>query len=124
MKPGIYLVHKALGETSFSLVRVFIQELAAEGPRKRVPVCHGGALDPFAEGLMLLLVGQATRLMSFIHVVPKTYIAEVGWGAETDNGDLWGGVVFQGDVSHLTPARLDAVLAPFVGWGDQVPPSH
>jgi tRNA pseudouridine55 synthase len=123
MKPGIYLTHKPVGETSFSGVRALMEELQAEGPGKRVPVCHGGTLDPFAEGLLLLLVGQATRLMDLLHPIPKRYVAEVIWGAETDNGDLLGRIVHQGDASHLSPAALDAALAGFRGWHDQVPPA-
>lgn len=123
LRPGIYLAHKPVGETSFSLVRAAMEELHAASPGKRIPVCHGGTLDPFAEGLLLLLVGQATRLMDLIHPIPKRYVAEVVWGAETDNGDLLGRVVHQGDTSGLTPAALDAALARFRGWHDQVPPA-
>lgn len=123
MKSGIYLTHKPVGETSFSSVRAFMEELQAAGPGKRVPVCHGGTLDPFAEGLLLLLVGQATRLMELLHAVPKRYVAEVRWGVETDNGDLLGRVVQQGDTSHLTPAALDEALRNFRGWHEQVPPA-
>jgi tRNA pseudouridine55 synthase len=100
-----------------------MDELQAAGPGKRVPVCHGGTLDPFAEGLLLMLVGQATRLMDLLHPIPKRYVAEVIWGVETDNGDLLGRVVHQGDASHLTPAALDTALAGFRGWHDQVPPA-
>jgi tRNA pseudouridine55 synthase len=88
-----------------------------------VPVCHGGALDPFAEGLLLLLCGPATRLMELLHAVPKEYEAEVAWGAETDNGDPLGRVVARGDVAALTPARLDAALESFLGWTEQIPPA-
>ncbi|WP_224370726.1 tRNA pseudouridine(55) synthase TruB [Hyalangium versicolor] len=123
MKPGICLAHKPVGDTSFSLVRAAMEELQAARPGKRTPVCHGGTLDPFAEGLLLLLVGPATRLMDLIHPVPKRYVAQVSWGAETDNGDLLGRVVHQGDASQLTPAALDAALAGFLGWHDQVPPA-
>lgn len=122
LKPGIYLAHKPVGDTSFSLVRAFMAELQAQ-PGKRLSVCHGGTLDPFAEGLLLLLVGQATRVMDLIHPVPKRYVAEVVWGAETDNGDLLGRVVHQGDTSQLTPQALDTVLARFRGWHNQVPPA-
>ena len=88
-----------------------------------VPVCHGGALDPFAEGLLLLLEGPATRLMELLHAVPKEYEVEIAWGAETDNGDPLGRVMATGDASALTPARLDASLGPFLGWTEQVPPA-
>ena len=100
-----------------------MEEVRAAGIRRdRLPVCHGGALDPFAEGLVLLLAGQTTRLMDLLHPIPKTYLAEIAWGAETDNGDPLGRVVARGDPGALTAAALDSVLAPFVGWHHQVPP--
>jgi tRNA pseudouridine55 synthase len=124
MTPGIYLVHKPRGATSFELVRDFMEEVRRAGIRRdKLPVCHGGVLDPFAEGLVLLLAGQATRLMDLLHPVPKTYVAEVAWGAETDNGDPLGKVVATGDAEALTPARLEALLPAFLGVRDQVPPS-
>ena len=124
MTPGIHLVHKAVGETSFSLVQAFMEEIRAAGIRRdKLPVCHGGALDPFAEGLVLLLAGQATRLMDLLHPVPKTYSATIAWGAETDNGDLLGRVVARGEPQGLTADRLTGALAEFVGWREQVPPA-
>ncbi len=123
MNPGIYLVHKPVGQTSFSLVQTFMEEVRASGIRRdKLPVCHGGALDPFAEGLVLLLAGQATRLMDLVHPIPKTYVAEIAWGAETDNGDPLGRVVARADPARLTAHALDEALAAFVGWRDQVPP--
>jgi tRNA pseudouridine55 synthase len=124
MGPGIYRVHKPVGQTSFSLVRAFMEDVRRAGIRReRLPVCHGGALDPFAEGLVLLLAGPITRLMDLLHPVPKTYVGEIAWGSETDNGDPLGVVVARGDASRLTPALLEQALAPFVGWQDQVPPA-
>jgi tRNA pseudouridine55 synthase len=86
-------------------------------------VCHGGALDPFAEGLLPILAGRATRVFELLHPIPKEYEAEVTWGAETDNGDPLGTVVARGDASALDPARLDAALESFLGWREQVPPA-
>ncbi|WP_164019035.1 tRNA pseudouridine(55) synthase TruB [Pyxidicoccus trucidator] len=122
MTPGIYRVHKPVGPTSFSVVQSFLEEVRAH-PGKRVPVCHGGTLDPFAEGLLLVLVGGATRLFELLHSVPKTYEAEVVWGTEMDTGDLHGKPVLQGDTAALTPEALDAALARFIGWQEQVPPA-
>src|SRR5881392_3229322 len=113
MTPGIYLVHKAAGETSFSLVERLMEEVSLEGmSRDKLPACHGGALDPFAEGLVLLLAGQATRLMDLLHPVPKTYVAEIAWGAETDNGDPLGRIVARADPSRLSPDALEQALTP------------
>jgi tRNA pseudouridine55 synthase len=124
MKPGIYLAHKPVGVTSFSLVHAFMGEVEAAGlTRKQLPVCHGGTLDPFAEGLLLLLAGPATHLMDGLHALPKTYEAEVVWGVETDTGDGLGQPTLLGSTAHLTPGSLDAALAPFLGWTEQVPPA-
>jgi tRNA pseudouridine55 synthase len=122
MKPGLYLVHKPVGPTSFSLVRSFQQEIEESG-RKKLGVCHGGTLDPFAEGLLLVLVGQATRLFDHLHDVPKVYVADIAWGRETDNGDPTGRVVAEGDVSGLTAEDIESRSAGLVGWHEQVPPA-
>jgi tRNA pseudouridine55 synthase len=116
VRPGIHLVHKRPGETSFSLVRSFA---GSTGLR----ACHGGALDPFAEGLLLILAGPATKLFELLHPIPKTYEAEIAWGVETDNGDPLGRPVATGDASLLTPAQLDSALTQHLGWRDQVPPA-
>src|SRR2546421_3155036 len=121
LEPGIHLLHKPVGPTSFSMVQPFLEE--ARGRRPRLAVCHGGALDPFAEGLLPILAGRATRVFELLHPIPKEYEAEVTWGAETDNGDPLGTVVARGDASVLDPARLDAALESFLGWREQVPPA-
>jgi tRNA pseudouridine55 synthase len=124
MKPGLYLAHKPVGRTSFDLVRDFMEEVRLAGLRRdKLPVCHGGALDPFAEGLLPLLAGQTTRLMELLHPIPKTYLAGIAWGTETDNGDLLGRVSAQGDAQRLTPEALEAALPRFLGWQEQVPPT-
>ncbi len=122
-RTGLGLVHKPVGATSFGLVKPLHDEAKARWPGKRVPLCHGGTLDPFAEGLLLLLLGPATRLMELHHGLPKTYRAQLAWGVETDNGDPTGRPVSEGDPSSLTPARLEAALGAFLGWTEQVPPS-
>lgn len=120
--PGILLAHKPVGGTSFQMVRHRMWESRQAG-QKKFPVGHGGTLDPFAEGLLLLLQGQATRLMELMHPLPKTYEALVVWGEETDTCDLQGKGVRSGDPSVLTPEALEAALATFLGWHDQVPPA-
>ena len=122
MEPGIYLVHKEVGGTSFDVVRAFTREAREEG-LKKYPLGHGGTLDPFARGLLLILAGQATRLMELMHPIPKTYVADIAWGKETDTCDHLGQVMTQGDASSLSPALLDSALAAFLGWQDQVPPA-
>ena len=116
MTPGIHLVHKPVGPTSFSVL-----ESLRAGTREKM--CHGGALDPFASGLLLILVEPATKLFDYLHAIPKVYEASVRWGVETDNGDPHGRVVSQGDASLLSAARVDDALKTFLGWHDQTPPT-
>lgn len=118
---GLYLRHKPVGPTSFSLVQTAMGELHAAG--SKLKMCHGGTLDPFAEGLLLLLVGPATKIFEHLHDAPKTYVAQVVWGVETDTGDGLGRVVSEGRADQLMADQLDAALTPFLGWTLQVPPT-
>jgi tRNA pseudouridine55 synthase len=116
INPGIHLVHKPIGPTSFSIVQQF------KSAHKNSPkICHGGTLDPFASGLLLILVEPATKLFDHLHVIPKIYDATVRWGVETDNGDPLGRIIFTGDPAALTPKQLDDALKNFTGWHDQTP---
>ena len=122
VEPGIHLVHKTVGQSSFDVIRGF-KRRAFEAGQKKLALGHGGTLDPFADGLLLVLAGQATRLMELLHPLPKTYVAEIAWGLETDTCDLHGNSVSEADASRLEPGALDVVLAPFLGWTDQIPPA-
>jgi tRNA pseudouridine55 synthase len=122
LSPGIYLAHKPAGPSSFDIVRAY-KRVAFEGGQKKWALGHGGTLDPFARGLLLILSGQATRLMGLLHPLPKVYEADVEWGAETDTGDALGRALFEGDARGLTEAALDGALGPFLGWTEQVPPA-
>ncbi|MBV8782003.1 MAG: tRNA pseudouridine(55) synthase, partial [Phycisphaerae bacterium] len=114
MKPGIHLIHKPIGPTSFSVLR----ELAPANRRS----CHGGTLDPFASGLLLILIEPATQLFDLLHDVPKVYEATIAWGLETDNGDPTGAVISREDSHHLDPSRIAEAAFSFIGWHEQVPP--
>jgi tRNA pseudouridine55 synthase len=120
LNPGLYLVHKEVGQSSFDVVRGFKHE-AWEAGLKKFALGHGGTLDPFAEGLLLVLAGQATRLMDLMHPLPKTYVAELTWGSETDTCDHGGLVVAEGPAP--TEAVLEPALAAFLGWTEQIPPA-
>jgi tRNA pseudouridine55 synthase len=123
MTPGIHLMHKPVGPTSFSLVQGCIESAKARQPHGRPRICHGGTLDPFASGLLLILVDPATRLFDHLHAVPKVYEATVRWGVETDTGDPLGRTMFSGDACDLSPRVLDQALLTFTGWRDQTPPA-
>jgi tRNA pseudouridine55 synthase len=122
MQPGIHLFHKPEGPTSFSLVQACLNATHPPDAKRRPKICHGGTLDPFASGLLLILVEPATRLFDYVHGIPKIYDATVRWGVETDNGDPDGRVTFTGNPSILRSQQLQDALAGFIGWHDQIPP--
>ena len=83
---------------------------------------HGGTLDPFATGLLVLLVGRATRLLQYLRDEPKLYEATIAFGTETDTEDLHGAVSAEAPLP--TRERLEAALPLFLGRIEQVPPAY
>jgi tRNA pseudouridine55 synthase len=83
---------------------------------------HGGTLDPFATGLLVLLVGRATRLLQYVRDDPKVYEARVSFGAETTTEDPTGEVTMEAPLPSRR--RLETELPRFLGRIDQVPPAY
>jgi tRNA pseudouridine55 synthase len=119
---GVGLVYKAAGKTSFSYVEAAHAQARKAG--QHLKICHGGTLDPFAAGLLLLLSGPATSLFSWLHALPKHYTATIRWGKETDSGDFLGKIVAEGSTADLKEDRLEEALLKFLGWTEQLPPAH
>lgn len=88
-------------------------------------VGHTGTLDPFATGLLVVLVGRATRLARFVEGQPKTYLATARLGTRTDTDDPTGAVLTQASQApRMTEQDLRQVLAGFVGVQPQRPPTY
>lgn len=85
-------------------------------------VGHAGTLDPEAVGVLVVAVGQATRLLPYLPTEPKVYVARIVFGAATDTEDAGGTVTAEADASSLTEAAVQAVLPRFLGTIEQVPP--
>ena len=85
---------------------------------------HTGTLDPFATGLLVVLVGRATRLARFVEPQPKTYLATARLGARTDTDDLTGAVLEEAPVEGLSGERVREALARFLGVQRQRPPAY
>jgi tRNA pseudouridine(55) synthase len=89
---------------------------------KNAKVGHAGTLDSTASGLLLLLLGKATRLSDYAMKLPKKYEALVRLGLSTDTCDASGQVVFRGDPSRVDERAIDRVLCSFWGTRLQRPP--
>ena len=86
---------------------------------------HTGTLDPFATGLLVVLIGPATRLARFVEARNKTYLATARLGVTTDTDDLTGRVIETSPVGELVDAgRVANVLNQFLGPQLQRPPRY
>lgn len=87
-------------------------------------VGHTGTLDPFATGLLVLLVGRATRVARFVEAEAKTYLATARLGSRTDTDDATGTEVDRVDLPPLDTGAVEAALAGFAGPQRQRPPAY
>jgi tRNA pseudouridine55 synthase len=115
---GLLLVDKPIGPTSHDLVQR-VRRLA--GTRR---VGHAGTLDPAATGLLILGVGGATRLLTYLVGLDKTYTATIRLGFATTTDDAEGAPLGPaGDVPDAVRQRVPAAVAALTGEIDQVPSS-
>jgi tRNA pseudouridine55 synthase len=113
---GVLLVDKPAGMTSHDVVAVVRR--AAHTRR----VGHTGTLDPFATGLLVVLVGRGTRLIPYVDGEPKVYEATIVFGAETDTDDLTGQTVRT--AGPPDDAAVAEAVARLTGAIDQIPPAY
>jgi len=118
---GILLTDKGHGETSHGVVKKVKALFRGGDP---VKVGHAGTLDPFATGLLIILLGQGTKLSQFIMSAAKVYLATVELGVETDTLDPTGEVLRTSHVPDLRPEHIRERAAGFVGKIRQVPPAY
>jgi tRNA pseudouridine55 synthase len=112
---GLLLVDKPAGWTSHDVV-ARIRRVC--GTRR---VGHAGTLDPMATGLLLLGVGRATKLLTFLVGCDKEYAATVRLGESTVTDDAEGDVVAAADASNVSRSALDAAVSALTGPIEQVP---
>ncbi len=113
---GIILVDKPAGITSAEAVRRIKRRV------KPARVGHLGTLDPFATGVLPILVGEATKLAPMLEGGEKEYQGLIRLGIETDTLDRDGAVVREAPVPALDAPILAEVAARFTGKIEQVPP--
>jgi tRNA pseudouridine55 synthase len=111
---GLLLVDKPAGKTSHDVVASIRRDL---GGRKARRVGHAGTLDPFATGLLLVLVGRATRVQRFLMALPKTYETVARFGAVSTTGDP------EGEITETGAPVPDPLVLP-TGTLRQRPPAY
>ncbi|HMJ59707.1 MAG TPA: tRNA pseudouridine(55) synthase TruB [Gemmatimonadales bacterium] len=117
MTGGFLLVAKPVGPTSHDVVDIVRRALGEER------VGHLGTLDPFAEGLLVVVVGRATRLATFAAGWTKRYDGVIRLGITTDTDDATG-TVLKTEAVEVTAQQLGAALGQFRGGYEQRPPAY
>ena len=113
---GILIVDKPAGCTSHDVVQRVRKAL-----RQR-SVGHAGTLDPLATGVLVVAVGEGTKLVSHLQSDDKRYQVTIALGAETDSHDADGEVTETADVPPLDAAMVEQALQPFIGCHPQEAP--
>ena len=115
---GILNLNKSAGMTSHDVV-LHVRRLT--GVRK---VGHAGTLDPMATGVLLLCLGQATRVAEYLVAGRKQYRAVIRFGISTDTYDAEGSITRSVDIPQLHQDQVADALAAFLGAIQQVPPQY
>src|SRR5437867_3745895 len=115
---GLLNVHKPVGVTSMQV----IERVRRWSGQRRVG--HAGTLDPLAEGVLPVGVGQGTRVLEFFDEVTKEYSATIELGVETATYDAEGPVIAERDASHVTREDIEQALEQFRGEIQQSPPMY
>jgi tRNA pseudouridine55 synthase len=115
---GILNVNKPRGPTSHDIVAL-VRRLSGE--RK---VGHGGTLDPLASGVLIICLGQATRITEYVMELTKVYRATLRLGVATDTLDSEGKVVATSPPPAIGAQEMRSVLDEFVGEVELVPPAY
>jgi len=116
MSESLLVIDKQTGPTSFDVVREVKKILPG------AKVGHTGSLDPFASGVLVLLLGKATKLSNALLNADKSYHATMVLGSSTDSMDRTGRVDKTADVPELTADYIRKVLKSYEGEWLQTPP--
>jgi len=117
-RDGIIVVDKESGPSSFKVVERIKNLLRI----KRAG--HAGTLDPFASGVLVVLLNQGTKLSPFLMSQDKVYQAALRLGIETDTQDLTGRITGEKPVGRVTGEDIKRNTLQFLGSREQVPPPY
>jgi tRNA pseudouridine55 synthase len=117
-RDGIIVVDKDPGPSSFKVVERIRNLLRV----KRAG--HAGTLDPFASGVLVVLLNQGTKLSPFLMSQDKVYQAALRLGIETDTQDLTGRIIGENPIGGVTGEDIKGNILQFLGSREQVPPPY
>ena len=121
IRDGILVLNKPGDWTSHDCVAVCRRAFRLKGVKK---IGHGGTLDPMAEGVLPIFIGQATRIMEYLELDDKTYSCQMQLGITTDTQDIWGQELERKPFDGVTEEQIRRELEDFRGIITQMPPIY
>lgn len=115
---GIIVLNKPIGLTSHDCV-MRLRRILNESR-----IGHTGTLDPNVDGVLVICIGRATKLVDILLNKDKEYLCTCLLGIETDTEDITGKVINEEEVPLITNEKIDLVLNSFIGEGKQIPPMY
>ena len=115
---GFLLIDKPKGISSFQSLRPIKRSFRGK------KVGFAGTLDPAATGLLVVAIGQATRLLTFVESKYKEYVFDLVLGIETDSYDLEGEIIKTHPTDTITFSHLENTLERYRGKIEQIPPKY
>ena len=116
MKDGFLLIDKESDYTSRDVCNIIAKIFDAK------KVGHAGTLDPFATGLLIVALNNATKTLSYIEGQYKTYEATLLLGKKTNTGDLTGEAIEEKDVTNITEEDVKNIFESLIGDNEQTVP--
>jgi tRNA pseudouridine55 synthase len=113
---GFLNFNKPRGWTTYDSIRFLKKKL------KEKKIGHAGNLDPNAEGVVVIGIGKATKLLPFVMELEKVYVANILFGVLTDTWDITGEIIARKEVPDIKREEFLKILKGFEGYINQVPP--
>lgn len=117
-KSGLLVIDKPIGITSFDVIRIARKRLQTK------KIGHAGTLDPFASGVLLLAVNNATKALSSLLKAEKTYLTTIVFGVDSDTLDRDGRLEFAAEFPDISATDIERAVQSFCGEIAQVPPQY
>jgi len=115
---GILIIDKPKGMTSHDVVNIARRAFDIK------KVGHAGTLDPIATGVLIILVGRATKRFDVLMSGDKEYAVKLRLGVSTDTGDAFGKPVNNTNIQKLTKGSIEKAVMSFEGEAEQMPPMY
>lgn len=112
---GVLLINKPTNITSHGVVK-HIRQLT------KLKVGHTGTLDPQATGVLIIMLGSATKLAPYLNLATKKYVATCQLGQKSDTGDIWGEIIEERKPVDFIKDQLTEILISFLGESYQKTP--